>query len=47
VELIVREGRGDVSITQQPNSSNGYTAIIRVRDPQTGFGHYDFDVNWR
>jgi hypothetical protein len=47
VELVVREGRGDVSITQQPSSSNGFTAIVRVRDPQTGFGHYDFDVNWR
>lgn len=47
VELTVREGRGDVSILQQPNSSNGYTAVMRVRDPQTGFGHYDFDVTWR
>ena len=47
VELVVREGRGDVSITQQPTSANGYTALFRVRDPQTGFGHYDFDVNWR
>ncbi len=45
--LIVREGRGDVSIIQAPKSSNGWTAIIRVRDPQTGFGHYDFDVSWR
>jgi hypothetical protein len=47
LSLVVREGRGDVSIVQQPNSSNGWTAIIRVRDPQTGFGHYDFDVSWR
>ena len=47
VELVVREGRGDVSIRQQPKASNGYTAIFRVRDKQTGFGHYDFDVNWR
>lgn len=47
VELSVREGRGDVSIVQQPSSSNGYTAVIRVRDPQTGFGRYDFDVTWR
>jgi hypothetical protein len=47
LELIVHEGRGDVSIMQQPHSSNGFTAIFRVRDPQTGFGHYDFDVNWR
>lgn len=47
VELVVREGRGNVSIRQQPKASNGFTAIIRVRDKQTGFGLYDFDVNWR
>lgn len=47
VELVVREGRGNVSIRQQPKASNGYTAIFRVRDKQAGFGHYDFDVNWR
>ena len=47
LELSIHEGRGDVSITQQPNSQNGYTAIFRVRDPQSGFGHYDFDVTWR
>jgi hypothetical protein len=47
VELLVYEGRGDVSIIQQPNSSNGYTAIFKVRDPQSGAGHYDFDVTWR
>ena len=39
--------RGNVSITQQPSSSTPYTASFSVRDPQTGVGHYDFDVNWR
>jgi hypothetical protein len=47
VELLVHEGRGDVSIIQQPSSSNGYTAIFKVSDPQSGYGHYDFDVTWR
>jgi len=47
VELLVREGRGDVNVVQQPTSSNGYTAIFRIRDPQSGAGHYDFDVSWR
>ena len=47
VELSVREGRGDITITQQPTSANGYTVIFRVRDPQTGFGHYTFDATWR
>lgn len=44
--LRVKEGRGDVSIIQQPKESNGYTAIFKVRDPMSGLGHYDFDVTW-
>jgi hypothetical protein len=39
-------GRGSVTVVQQPNAWNGYTAVIRVRDPQPGFGYYDFDVLW-
>ena len=45
--LVVREGRGDVGIEQPPSKANGYTAIFRVRDPHSGFGHYDFDATWR
>lgn len=44
--LRVREGRGDVTIAQQPTESNGYTAIFKVRDPMSGLGHYDFEVTW-
>ena len=40
-------GRGSVTVVQQPSSYNGYTAVIRVRDPQGGYGRYDFDVIWR
>ncbi|HJQ21355.1 MAG TPA: hypothetical protein VJ867_13490 [Gemmatimonadaceae bacterium] len=42
-----RQGRGSVFVVQQPSSRNGYTAVLRVRDPQGGFGYYDFDVSWR
>jgi hypothetical protein len=41
------QGRGSVSVVQQPSSFNGYTAIIRINDPQRGIGRYDFDVSWR
>jgi hypothetical protein len=41
-----RSGRGSVEVTQQPSQWNNYTAIIRVRDRQSGFGYYDFDVSW-
>ena len=34
-------------VIQQPTAENGYTAVLRVRDPKPGYGHYTFDVNWR
>lgn len=40
-------GRGDVRIVQQPTPRNGYTTIIRVRDPNPGYGRYSFDLTWR
>jgi hypothetical protein len=40
------QGRGSVRLVQQPSSFNGYTAIIRINDPQRGIGRYDFDVSW-
>ena len=39
-------GRGSVMVVQQPSAYNGYTAIIRIRDPQGGYGWYDFDTAW-
>jgi hypothetical protein len=46
VRVRERSGRGTVSVVQQPSQWNGYTAVIRVRDRQGGFGYYDFDVTW-
>jgi hypothetical protein len=46
VRVRERHGRGTVTVVQQPSQWNGYTAVIRVRDRQGGFGHYDFDVAW-
>lgn len=47
LEVNQTEGRGQVTVVQQPTAENGYTARIRVRDPQPGFGHYAFNVTWR
>jgi hypothetical protein len=49
VQLMVslRQGRGAVQVLQQPSQFNNYTAIIRVVDPQGGYGYYDFDLMWR
>jgi hypothetical protein len=46
VRVRERQGRGTVSVVQQPGQYNGYTAVIRVRDRQSGYGSYDFDVSW-
>jgi hypothetical protein len=46
VRVRQRQGRGTVAVVQQPGQWNGYTAVIRVRDRQSGFGYYDFDVIW-
>ena len=49
VQVVVTDsyGRGSVSVVQQPSSHNGYTAVIRVTDRQSGYGDYRFDVSWR
>ncbi|MDB4906157.1 MAG: hypothetical protein JWO05_941 [Gemmatimonadetes bacterium] len=47
VTLTVNDGRGSVTVTQQPSARNGYTTAIRVSDPQGGYGHYTFTVNWQ
>jgi hypothetical protein len=40
----INQGRGDVDVVQQPQQWNGYTTIVRVRDPQGGYGYYDFSL---
>ena len=46
IRVRERQGRGTVTVVQQPGQWNGYTAVIRVRDRQGGFGYYDFEVSW-
>jgi hypothetical protein len=40
-------GRGEVSVIQQPNQSNNYTAIIKILDDKGGADDYEIEVNWR
>lgn len=42
VRVALETGRGDVSVIQQPNASNGYTAVIRVFDRSGGADQYRF-----
>ena len=47
IRVIQQSGRNPIVVTQQPSSDNGYTAIVRIHDPEPGFEHYSFDVMWR
>lgn len=40
------EGRGQVSVIQQPNRSNNFTAIVQVHDPKSGAGKYKIEISW-
>ena len=45
--VVQNQGRGSVSVIQQPAAWNGYTTVIRVKDPQGGYGFYDFNLIWQ
>jgi hypothetical protein len=47
VGVVQNQGRGSVSVVEQPSSRNGYTTVLRIRDPQGGYGYYDFDLMWQ
>jgi len=42
-----RDGRGTVSVIQQPLRSNGYTAIVEISDPKGGGDNYRVDISWQ
>ena len=46
--LVVQrlEGRGDVSVIEQPSARNGYTATLRIRDPRGGAARYRIVAYW-
>lgn len=44
VTVSLRSGRGSVDVIQQPSQSNNWTTVVRIRDPQSGYGRYSFDL---
>ena len=42
----VLQGRGRVDVIQQPTARNGYTAVIRLRDPDGGAARYRIAAYW-
>jgi hypothetical protein len=47
IAVNMRAGRGTVEVVQQPDANNRWTAVIRIHDPQSGYGHYDLEAFWR
>jgi hypothetical protein len=47
VALISSNGRGVISVVQQPSAENGYTAIVRIDDSAKGGDkRYEFTLRW-
>lgn len=40
VRVQVIEGRGNVDVVQQPSARNGFTTVVRLRDPDNGASRY-------
>ena len=40
------EGRGSVSVIQQPNPGNDYSAVIRIYDDDGGAREYSLEIFW-
>ena len=40
------DGRGKVSIVQQPNRRNNFTTIVQIVDKKSGADRYRFTLNW-
>lgn len=39
-------GRGNVSVIQQPNWENEFTAVVRISDTEKGAADYQIEINW-
>ena len=46
VQLMRRDGRGEIDVVEQPNPRNDFTAVIRVYDPRGGAANYNFVARW-
>jgi hypothetical protein len=46
VTVSKRDGRGPVSVLQQPSAFNNFTAIIEISDPGSGSDYYSLDIDW-
>lgn len=46
IGIAKKDGRGTVELIQRPDSTNDFTAIIRISDPQSGSDRYHWLLSW-
>lgn len=46
VNFRKRDGRGTVTVLQQPNWDNDFTAVIQIFDPERSDDNYEIEINW-
>jgi hypothetical protein len=46
LDLNVLDGRGRVRLIDSPNSSNNFSAIVRIEDNSSGSDFYRFELRW-
>ena len=46
VSIKKLDGRGTVTILEQPSQNNDYSAVIKVFDPKGSDDYYEFEVTW-
>lgn len=46
INVARKDGRGTVELIQRPDSTNDFTAIVRVIDPQSGSDRYHWVLSW-
>ena len=44
--LVLKEGRGTAQLLEQPIERNGFTARVRIEDPQAGSATYHVALEW-
>lgn len=46
VRVRKKDGRGTVTVVEQPSRRNDFTAVIRIFDPKGGDDEYELEVTW-
>lgn len=46
INVQKRDGRGNVTVIQQPSRANDFAAVIQIFDPRGGSGTYKIEISW-